>query len=115
MISVQISAGDRVRLYCDDERLAAILDAWWKEHHGKGEFPSAGYSAAFDADAYDMTAEQLVTFLASRLGVSTPTAPAPAATHRTKQPISEAQRQARRENAQKAARARRKHHTNHTV
>lgn len=103
MLTIQISAGDKVRLYCDDTKMTAILDAWWKERHGKGEYPATGYSAKFDADAYDLTPAQLLSFLAARLGVSLASQTAqPAATHRTKQPISEAQRAARRENARKA-------------
>lgn len=102
MITIQVS-GDRVRLYNDgDERMDALLAG----------IPCAGYSARFDADAYDLTAAQAIEFLAARLGVATPAQPqAPAPAHRSKQPISEAQRQARRENARKAAQARRKNHT----
>jgi hypothetical protein len=92
MITVQIHGdGKRVRLYNDgDEKMDALLAG----------IPCAGYSTTFDADAYDVTAEQLVGFLATRLGVSA--APASAPAHRRKLPISEAQRQARRENARKA-------------
>lgn len=103
MITVQIANSGQIRLYCDDAKMTAILDAWAKEHGKKDGFPCAGYSAKFDADAYDLEPAQLLEFLAARLGGTLASqTPQPAATHRAKQPISEAQRQARRENARKA-------------
>lgn len=103
MLTIQIGAGDKVRLYCDDAKMTAILDAWAKGHGKKDGFPCAGYSAKFAADAYDLEPAQLLEFLAARLGGTGASQTAqPAATHRTKQPISEAQRAARRENARKA-------------
>lgn len=94
MITIQVSSdGKRIRIYNDgDEKMDALLAG----------VPCAGYSATFDADAYDVTAEQLVSFLARRLGVAGPSSQAPAQAQHRKQPISDAQRQARQENARKA-------------